>query len=113
MHEVSLMEATLEIALAQARQHRAQRIHALKLRVGEQSGVVPEALRFAFDIVVAGTLAEGASLEIESVPVRCYCPRCSQDFGPPSWIYACPQCGELSTQVLAGKELELTSLELS
>lgn len=113
MHEVSLMEQALELALEYAHQQNAQKILRLKMRIGTMSGVVPEALEFAFDIVTRGTLAEGAILEIEKVPVVCYCPNCNIEFQPADLFYECPQCGELSSEIRKGKEIELASLELS
>lgn len=113
MHEVSLMAQTLELAIAQARQSQASRIHRLKMRIGTLSGVVPEALAFAFDVASANTMAAGAQLELETVTARCYCSHCDRDFQPHDWIYECPQCGQLSSQIMAGKEIELTSLEVS
>lgn len=53
MHEVSLMQTTLDLAFNHAAQQGAQQIHWIKLRVGELSGVVPEALTLAFEIVTA------------------------------------------------------------
>lgn len=113
MHEVGIMEQTLEIALNYARDRKATRIHSLVMRVGDLSGVVPEALSFAFDVVVKGTIAEGATLEIDAIPARCYCCHCQQDFQPIDIVYECPNCHQLSTDIRQGKELELTSLEIS
>jgi len=64
--------------------------------VGEQSGVVPEALRFAFEVVAEATLAQGAELVIRSAPVVCRCQPCGKTFHPQSWVYRCPLCGALS-----------------
>lgn len=114
MHEVSLMEQTLNIAIAQAQAQNSTRIHRLKMRIGELAGVVPDALNFAFDIIIKGTMAEGAILEIEMVPVVCHCPHCDRDFHPvDAYIYECPDCGRFSHQILGGREIELTSLEVS
>ena len=113
MHEVSIMEQTIQIALENAHQQNANKIHRLKMRLGEMSGVVPEALNFAFDVVTEGTIAEGAILEIENIPIQCYCGHCQQNFSPSDLFYECPHCHQLSTQILAGKEIELSSLEIS
>ncbi len=113
MHEVSLMAQTLEVAIAQAQAHQAQHIHRLTLRIGTLSGVVPEALAFAFAAAIPGTIAEGARLEVETVAARCHCESCDRDFQPQDWIYECPYCGQLSGQILAGKDIELASLEVS
>lgn len=113
MHEISLMEETLALALDHAHHHHASRIHRFKLTLGELSGVVPEALAFAFATVTQGTIAEGAQLEIQTIAVKCHCFRCQQVFQPKTWIYDCPQCGEISTHVIDGRQMELTSLEIS
>lgn len=113
MHEVSIMSQTLEIATENAQQQDANQIHRLKMRIGAMSGVVPEALNFAFDVVVEGTIAQGAKLEIEVVPVVCYCPHCQIEFQPPDLFYECPQCDRLSNKIIAGREIELISLEVS
>ena len=113
MHEVSLMEQTLEVAIRAAKQEGAHKIERLKMRIGIMSGVVPDALEFAFEAVTQGTIAEGATFEIESIPVVCYCPSCQQDFQPPDFIYECPNCGRISTEARSGKEIELATLELS
>jgi hydrogenase nickel incorporation protein HypA/HybF len=113
MHEVGLMQRALEIALEYAARHGAQHIHRMTLRVGALSGVVPEALSFAFDVITPGTIAEGAGLELDTVAVVCFCPACEQEFTPPDLFYECPRCRQLSTQVRRGQELELAYLEVS
>lgn len=113
MHELSLMESTVEIALENARREGAQKIHQFNLRVGAISGVVPEALEFAFESCTQGTIAEGANLKIELVPAVCYCQNCDHAFAPPAEIYICPDCGQISSKLIQGRELQLTSLEVS
>jgi hydrogenase nickel incorporation protein HypA/HybF len=113
MHEMSLMESALEIARSQAQRHGAARIHHMKLRIGELSGVVADALQLAFLVLTPGTAAEGARLELDVVPVVCNCHRCKREFRPPGAIYECPSCGRISADVRQGRQLELVSLEVS
>ncbi len=113
MHEVGLMENALAIALDYAERDRASRIDKICLRVGSLSGVEPEALRFAFDLVTRDTLAETAQLEIIPCPTLCYCGDCQAEFEPVDIGYDCPRCGTWSTAIVQGKELELASLEVS
>lgn len=113
MHELSLMAATLEIALEYAQRESAQQILQLNLRVGAMSGVVPEALEFAFAACTQATIAAGAQLAIEVVPALCYCQNCDREFTPADLIYACPDCGKLSSKLLQGRELQLISLEVA
>lgn len=113
MHEVSLMQDTLRIAAERAAAAGARRIHRLRMRVGPLSGAVPEALEFAFEVLAQGTLAEGATLEVERVPILCYCHTCDAEFQPGDFVCECPTCHQLSAEVRRGRELELASLEVS
>jgi hydrogenase nickel incorporation protein HypA/HybF len=113
MHEVSLMENALTIALDYATRAQASRIHQIALRVGDLSGVEPDALQFAFEVVAQGTIAEQAHLTIESCPTLCYCNTCHQNFRPTEQGYGCPTCQTWSLSIVQGKELELASLEVS
>lgn len=113
MHELSLMEAVRTQALAAARAEGATRIAAINLRIGSLAGVEPEALRFAHTVVMAGTIAAGAELRIEVVIARFVCEPCQQPFDAEQGDCLCPRCGRFSRSLLQGRELELTSLELS
>jgi hydrogenase nickel incorporation protein HypA/HybF len=114
MHELSIMQSTLELVLQHAARNQATKVHRIVLKIGAISGVDPDALRFAHEVVVSGTIAEDSIMEIISVPVRCHCRNCSLDFeaedGP---IALCPRCATPSGDVLQGREMELSQLELS
>lgn len=112
MHEVSLLRQAVEIAEERARAENATRIVCMRLRVGELSGVVPEALEFAFEAVAPGTMLEGGRLEVERVRIRCRCPVCANEFEPEGYLFLCPECGEPRTELLGGKELDLVELEV-
>ena len=113
MHEVGIMEQLLAIAIEYASSEEASQIHVITTRVGDLSGVVPEALKFAFDVIAKGTIAESAKFEIERVPAQCYCSVCQQRFQPNDCIYECPHCHAISHDIRQGKELELVSLEIA
>jgi len=107
------MQSAIELACEHARRVGAQRIHVLRLKIGALSGVVPEALEFAFDVVTQRTLAEGSRLEVEYLPVVCFCSECNYEFKPEDLFYACPRCGQTRVEVRQGFEMELASLEVS
>lgn len=113
MHELSLMQAALEVALETAGRQGAQRIHRITLTVGERAGVVREALEFAFEAVTPGTPAAGATLVIQTEVARCHCQHCGQRFRPADWIFLCPVCGQITGHLEQGQALELSSLEVS
>jgi hydrogenase nickel incorporation protein HypA/HybF len=112
MHEFSIMESALNQALREARKAGAARVHEIRLRIGALSGVVPDALRFAFEALTPGTSAEGAVLAIEEVPARFWCAACRREFVSPNFCAECPDCGLPSAELRAGRELELCSMEV-
>jgi hydrogenase nickel incorporation protein HypA/HybF len=113
MHEVGLIEAVVAMAVEAAGREGAAKIHRITLRIGRLAGVEPEALALAFEVVSGGTLAEGATLEVETVEVVCHCAECGRDFTPPDFAFLCPTCEQPSADVRQGREMELASMEVS
>jgi len=112
MHELSIMESALSLALDQTQKAGGNRVYTIRLRIGALSGVVPDALRFAFDTLATGTPAEGAELEIDNVPARFWCSGCRCEFQADDMLAECPDCHKPSGELRAGRELELASLEI-
>ncbi len=113
MHEISIMQSTLELAEQRARTEGGTAITRICLRVGLVSGVVPESLEFAFDVLKQGTMAGEASLEIERVPGEFRCSKCSHTVLLDRLRFDCPDCGGMLTLGNRGADLELASLEIT
>jgi hydrogenase nickel incorporation protein HypA/HybF len=113
MHEVSIMQGALELALHTVQASAAKEIHSLHMRVGAMTGVVPDALQFAFEALREGTLAAGARLDVEMVPVSCWCAECQAEFESADWLQECPACHRPSMEIRHGLELELASVEIT
>ena len=113
MHEFGIMQEMARIAVEQAEAAEAERVHVIRLRVGRLAGVVPEAMQFAHEVVVEGTIAEGSRLEIETAPIRCYCESCRKEFETDQTLFQCPDCGAVSRDVRGGRELEMVNMEVS
>jgi len=113
MHELSIACNLVEIVEEAARAAGAARVTRVQLRLGDLAGVVEEALRFSFPVAAQGTLAEGAELAIERVPVRVVCRQCltEQTLTPP-FVFRCSACGALDVQFLQGRELQVESIEI-
>ena len=94
MHELSIMQSALTMALGEAEKAGASRVHAIRLRIGALSGAVPDALEFAFEALKLGTPAEGAELAIEHVPARFWCARCVSEFEAADMLAECPAFGQ-------------------
>lgn len=107
------MQSTLALAEQQARASGATQIHLLRMRIGRLSGVVTEALEFAFTALKQNSLAREAALEIEEVTPACWCATCEREFEVDDFVYICPECETPSADLRRGRELELASLEIS
>lgn len=112
MHELSIAVELVRVAEEAARAESATRILALGVRLGERSGVVRDALEFAFESAVLGTLAEGATLEIEEVPARLSCLVCGRPTPPARPLtMRCSVCGELASELSSGREMDLVRID--
>jgi hydrogenase nickel incorporation protein HypA/HybF len=109
MHELAVAEAILAIATAHA---DGARITAVEVRVGHLRQVVPEALRFNFELVAQGTPAAGAELYIDEVSAVGRCRACGANAGLTKWPMRCPQCGALDIDLTKGEELLVSALEV-
>jgi hydrogenase nickel incorporation protein HypA/HybF len=112
MHEVGIMQSALDIAQQQALAVGAKTIHEIRIRVGQLSGVVPEALDHAFIVLKEGGMAENARLVIDYVPAICWCSSCKKEFESSGMFCICPDCNIPSGDIRKGRELEIVSLEV-
>ncbi len=103
----------LDAVLEQARKNDAKSVTVVKLRIGALAGVVMEALEFAWEAVSSDTIAAGSRLDVEHVPVTCYCSQCQREFESRAYSYRCPVCGGLSNDLRRGRELDLISIEVT
>ncbi len=113
MHELSIALNILDIAMEEAEKRGGVKVKAIHLKVGAFSGVVKEALESAFELARENSPFETTDLIISEVPVLIRCEECQTDCHPEA-IYrlACPHCGNLSPKIVAGREMELTALEI-
>jgi hydrogenase nickel incorporation protein HypA/HybF len=112
MHEISIAISIVEIAEANARKQGAVQIQLVKIRLGEFTTIVREALEFAFEIARQDTLAAHAELEIEIVPMIVQCSSCGVIPNPVrDIILSCPRCG-LPLEIVAGEDIQLEYIEV-
>jgi hydrogenase nickel incorporation protein HypA/HybF len=109
MHELGIAVQVVEAVTERARGARIKRV---VLEVGVLSAVLPDALLFCFDVATAGTLAEGATLEILSRPGRARCRACAAEFELLRPFGRC-SCGESDLDWLAGDELQICEMEVA
>lgn len=112
MHEMALAESVLGIVEDYARREAARRVRTVRLAIGRLSNVEVEAIRFCFDAVTRGSVADSAVLDIEEVPGTGWCMRCAEQVPLASPADACPQCGAYEVAVTGGTEMTVKELEL-
>jgi hydrogenase nickel incorporation protein HypA/HybF len=112
MHELAITQSMLEVVLDQAKKAEAKRIERINLNIGELSGFVEESVQFYFDFLAKSTIAEGAILSFNKVPARVRCRSCNRTFQPTELDWSCPECGQTSIEITAGKELFVESIDV-
>jgi hydrogenase nickel incorporation protein HypA/HybF len=113
MHELSVALSIIDIAAAEADRLGARSVRAVHLRLGPLAGVACEALVSAFELARGGTRLAAARLQVEAAPMVIHCPACDCDVVIASLQNCrCPGCGALGGEVVSGRELEITALEI-
>ena len=112
MHEMSIAESLVELIEGEARKAEFIRVKRITVQLGALGHVEPEALAFCFDVVARGTVAEGACLEVRTIPGRGLCPRCGSTVSLRQRYDLCAACGQSHVTMIAGDELRLTELEV-
>lgn len=112
MHELSIARSLVRVCEDAAEEQRAVRVSRVYLRLGPLSGVVREALEFAYDYATDGTLLAGSELVVEPVPVVARCEPCARDVEPaaPNRL-RCPHCDEPTPTILSGRELLVRAID--
>ncbi len=113
MHEASIALNVLDIAAEKCSESGYKRIETIRLKIGRASGVMPDALVFAFNAAKINTIAENAKVIIDEVPVSGLCNSCGRNFvTEDAYVLCCPECGGLSFKVNTGRELEIVDMEV-
>jgi len=110
MHEMSLAEGVIQLVEDTARRENAIRVRLVVLEIGQLSSVEPAALRFCFEAVSQGSIADGATLEIISVPGGGWCMQCAMTVPLDERWGECPQCGCAPIQPTAGTEMRVREI---
>ncbi len=112
MHEMSIAQGIVDIAIDIANEHNSQEIKAIHLQLGVMAGVVEESLLFCFAAITKGTIAEGAVLEIEKIPLTARCLDCHHSFDVEGYVFQCPLCKSRSVTTETGREMRVTSIDI-
>jgi hydrogenase nickel incorporation protein HypA/HybF len=109
VHEMAITQSVVDSVCEHA---AGRRVHSVKLEVGALCAVVPDSMQFCFELATAGTVADGARLDVNVQPGAARCRTCGQTFVLPDLILLCP-CGSADVEVVAGRDLKILSMEVS
>lgn len=113
MHETSIALGILDIINDRCIAEGYHSVESVRLRIGRAAGIMPEALLFSFDVAKEGTLAENATLIIDSIPLGGICSECKSEFEvEEAYVLSCPQCGSTAFKIQKGYEMEIVEMDV-
>lgn len=112
MHELGLISGVMAAVEAAAADAGAERVTDVTLSVGEMTEAIPDALQFAFEALSENTLCAGATLHINMVSPRSRCLECGATYDHDRFHMVCPKCASPFTELLAGREMQIDSIEV-
>ena len=112
MHELAITQSMLDLVLQDAKKVNAQKVTKINLVIGDMSGIVDECVEFYFEFLSRDTIATGATLSFTKVPMQTRCYSCGELFIPKEFDWSCPKCHDSNTEIVAGNELYVESIEV-
>lgn len=112
MHEFSIAQDLTKVALDSLKNDTVQKVHRIDLAIGQVSGVVPDALLFAFPMAAKDTILEHSEIVIESIPLTIKCLCCGKESEQAEFLLLCSHCGSVQVNILRGKEIKILSMEV-
>jgi hydrogenase nickel incorporation protein HypA/HybF len=115
VHELSIMSGILDIVLDHANKNNAKKVTTINLRIGQLSDIIPEWAQSYFDMLSKDTIADGAALDIEHIPVKVRCRACGHEhtFKDKKWSFTCVKCESSDIELLEGREFSIVSIEIT
>jgi hydrogenase nickel incorporation protein HypA/HybF len=112
MHELSLCQTIIGIINEHASTKEHHHVTKVSVEIGQLIAVDPAALRFSFDVVTKGTVAEKAVLDIIEIEGQAICDFCKKTVTLKRYYDPCQTCGHFALTVTQGEELRVTSMEV-
>lgn len=112
MHELSVTENILEIALTHANAASAKKVTDIFIVIGQLSSIVDDSVQFYWDYVSEDTICSSAKLHFNRIPAKFRCENCKSEFELTKELSACPNCGSMQTTIISGEEFYVESIEI-
>ncbi len=111
MHEIGIAQELSAIVIDAAKKEKLRKVSKVNISFGQMIQIVPDIFDFAFRIAVRDTIAMGAEVDIEILPVKMRCKSCKKEFIIKDNLFSCSGCGSAELDIMQGKELFVKSIE--
>jgi hydrogenase nickel incorporation protein HypA/HybF len=111
MHELSIATSLINLIVENAQKSGSGNVTKVSIVIGNLAGVVTDSLKFCFDEIKMGTIANDAELVVDEVSATAYCAVCETEFPVGQYVFDCPECGDVIIPS-GGKELYLKDMEV-
>ena len=113
MHEMGIVQSMLDIIVDQAESYNVKKVVKINLEFGVLTAVMPDAIRFAFEVLSKDGIAEGAELEITMIPIKAHCLDCGETHVMEEYKPFCPACDSAALNIIEGRaEMRVASMEV-
>ena len=113
MHELGIMTGVLDAVTKSAHEAGAVRVLKVSISVGEMTEAIQDALEVAFEALSdCDEFVKGAELSITMVKPKSRCLECGAEFEHDRFHMFCPKCESFATELIAGRELQIDSIEV-
>lgn len=112
MHEVAIAEEIKNVVIQKLNENKGKKVKGIKLLIGEITSIVPEALKFAFNVVSKGTPMENALIHIKVLKAKAFCRNCSKKFKVNDYYFICPACHSSDVEIIQGREMIIQTIEM-
>ena len=112
MHEMSIVQNLVAIVQEEMLKNNASRLISVSVKIGEMSGIVPEALSTCFEIFTTKSGLKGAVLKMKVAPLIGSCRKCEEKFKIIDYNFSCPECGSTDIDIISGREMNIVEIEV-
>ena len=112
MHELSIAKSIISTVKSEMESNSYATVSGIGLRIGEMTDIVEDSLRFGMEALTKGTSLEGVDVTIEIVPLHGMCKQCQKEFRIVEFKFVCPGCKSVEVEIIRGKELDISYLEV-
>jgi hydrogenase nickel incorporation protein HypA/HybF len=113
MHEMGIATQIVEISISSIPDHyKDVRVESVNLKIGKLTAIVPDSLRFCFEIAAKDTPLSGAVLNIEEIPIVARCLACNLEWTINEPVFVCSKCQSGKIETISGRELDIVSIEI-